>query len=191
MANGRVITGFSNPYVALYSASGTTVTYSSGMALARGVEVSMDVESSSDNIFYANNQEAETAAGRFNGGTVTLTVDGLKTAAEKLILGLPEADADGFTPFGSDQVIPNVGLGFVIRYMEDGVTSYVPVVMPKVVFDNPGIDAATQEAEIDWQTTELTATILRDDTANQNWLYRGAAVATEALADAAILSKLA
>ena len=38
-ANGRVITGFSQPYVALYSESGGTVTYASGQILARGVSV--------------------------------------------------------------------------------------------------------------------------------------------------------
>lgn len=55
MANGRVLTGFSKPYVAEYSASGNTVTYKSGMILARGVSVSLSVEASDDNIFYADN----------------------------------------------------------------------------------------------------------------------------------------
>lgn len=190
MANGRVTTGFSMPYVALYSVSGQTVTYTSGQALARGVDVSLDVEASTDNIFYADNQEAETAAGSFTGGTVTLTVDGLKQAAEKLILGLPEAGDDGFTAYGSAQAIPYVGLGFVVRYMEDGAISYLPVVLPKVIFANPGIDAATQEAEIDWQTQELEATIVRDDTTGRNWLYKGTAVETEDAAVSAIRTKL-
>ena len=39
MANGRIITGFSKPYVAKYAESSGTVTYSDGMVLARGVEV--------------------------------------------------------------------------------------------------------------------------------------------------------
>ena len=48
-ANGRVITGFSKPYIANYAASGTTVTYSGGMVLARGVSVSLAPESADDN----------------------------------------------------------------------------------------------------------------------------------------------
>lgn len=189
MANGRVKTGFSYPYVATYSNSGTSITYTGVSPLARGVEVDMSVESSSDNIFYADNQEAENLSGTFTGGTVTLTVDGLKTAAEKLILGLPTA-SDGWTAFGDEQVIPYCGLGFIVRYMEDGVTSYVPIVLPKVMFANPSITAATQEAEVDWQTTELTATIFRDDSANKNWLYKGDAETTEAAALTALQEKL-
>ena len=36
MASGRVCTGFSKPYVALYSNTGTTVTYADGTALKAG-----------------------------------------------------------------------------------------------------------------------------------------------------------
>ena len=35
MAAGRVLTGFSLPYVAKYAASGETVTYSNGMTLVQ------------------------------------------------------------------------------------------------------------------------------------------------------------
>lgn len=187
MANGRVITGFSYPYVAKYAASGGSVTYSNVTVLARGVEVDLSVDASTDNIFYADNLEAENLSGVFAGGTVTLTVDGLKDAARKLILGLPSADGDGWTAFGDDQSIPYIGLGFIVRYMEDGVTSYMPIVLPKVMFSNPGISAATQEAEIDWQTQELTATIFRDDSAKHNWLQMGTAVSTESTATSTLV----
>lgn len=190
MANGRVITGFSYPYVAVYGASGGTVTYTDVAVLARGVSVDLSVDASTDNNFYADNQIAESLAGVFAGGTVTLTVDGLKDAARKLIFGLPAADGDGWTAFGDDQALPYCGVGFVVRYMEDGATSYMPVVIPKVMFQNPGISAATQEAEVDWQTQELTATIFRDDTAKHNWLQLGTAVSTESTAASSIMTYL-
>ena len=88
MAAGKVITGFSKPYVAVYSASGGTVTYSKGMELARGVGVSTDYEVGDSNPFYANNVEAENVPGVFTGGTATLTVDGLFAEAEELIFVL-------------------------------------------------------------------------------------------------------
>ena len=191
MANGRVITGFSKPYVALYAESGGTVSYSSAMALARGVEVSVEAETSDDNNFYADNIVAETAAGTLTGGTVTLTVDGLKDAARKLILGLPTADGDGWTAYGDDMAIPFVGIGFIVRYQEDGVVSYMPVVLNKCQFAPDAISAATQEEDIDWQTQELTATIFRDDSAKHNWKMVGTAVATEAAAETAITTYLA
>lgn len=189
-AAGRVCTGFSKPYIAAYAAAGTTITYSNGTLLARGVSVSIEPETASDdNIFYADNVAAESVGGTFTGGTVTLEVDGLLDAARKLILGLPAAAADGFTAYGDDQSIPYVGIGFVARFMSDGVTSYVPIILAKCRFNEPGLDAATQEGEIDWQTEELEAAILRDDSANHVWKYMGAGQTTEAAAEAKIKTK--
>lgn len=190
-ANGRVCTGFSKPFVALYTATGTTVTYSSCTPLARGVEVSVEAEEASDsNNFYADNVLAESISGVFSGGTATLTVDGLLDTTRKLIFGLTTADGDGWYHYGDSQSVPYVGIGFVTRYMSDGVTSYVPTLLTKAIFQSEPQDAATQEDEIDWQTTELTATLLRDDTTDHDWKLLGAAQSTEALAVTMITTKL-
>lgn len=185
-AAGKVLTGFSLPYVALYGHSGTTVTYSSGQKLARGVSVSIEPESGDENNFYADNIAAESSPGVFTNGTVTLTVDGLLAAAERLIMGLPTADAQGFMHYGDDMSIPYVGIGFICRYMSDGVTTYTPVILRKCRFTSPGTDANTQGEEIDWQTQELSAAILRDDTAKHDWKYVGGDEADEAAAEAKI-----
>lgn len=192
MANGRVLTGFSLPYIALYSASTAgVVSYSSGQILARGVSVSLDVNSASDdNIFYADNVAAETVAGTFTGGTATLTVDGLKDAAEKLLLGLPAADTSGFVHYGDSAQIPYVGVGFICRYMSAGSTEYVPVVLTKCRASMPNLSANTQEAEIEWQTQELSFNVLRDDSANHDWKMVGTALTTEALAEAKVKTAL-
>ncbi len=194
MASGKVCTGFSLPYVAAYAASGGTVTYSDAQKLARGVSVSIEPESSDDNKFYADNVAAETAPGAFTGGTVNLTVDGLLTAAEKFIMGLPTAETVNTVSvltYGDSAEPPYVGLGFIARYMSDGVTTYVPYVLTKVRFNQIQTSAATQEDEIDWQTQELTATIMRDDTANHNWKMVGATdYETEAAAETALTKLL-
>ena len=192
MANGRVLTGFSLPYIALYSASTAgVVSYTSGQILARGVSVSLDVNSASDdNIFYADNVAAETVAGTFTGGTATLTVDGLKDAAEKLLLGLPAADDSGFVHYGDSAQIPYVGVGFICRYMSAGSTEYVPVVLTKCRSSMPNLSANTQEAEIEWQTQELSFNVLRDDSANHDWKMVGTALTTEALAEAKVKTVL-
>ena len=186
MAAGRVMTGFSLPYVAKYAASGTTVTYSQGQKLARGVEVSIEAEAEDSNIFYADNISAESAPGIFTSGTATLTIDGLKLAAEQLIMGIPAADEAGFIHYGESLTIPYVGIGFICRYMEDGVTSWVPIILTKCRFITPGIDAQTATETIEWQTQELTATLLRDDTANHDWKLVGGAQTSEAAAEAKI-----
>lgn len=176
MANGKVITGYSKPYVALYSAGGGTPVYSGGMPLARGVSVSVSSENSDGVNFYADNVTAESAGGVFTGATITMVVDGLKEAARKLIMGLPApsqvtvgtATVDVYE-YDDRQIIPYVGIGFIVRYMEQGVTSYQPVVFTKAAFNVDGLDAATQEESIDFQTTELSATLMRDDSANHVW----------------------
>lgn len=198
MANGRVITGYSMPMVGLYASNEGTISYTSTQALARGVDVSIEVDSADSNIFYADNVQAESASGQFAGGTLTLTVDGLKDAARKLIQGLPTAESlsvGGETVevsvYDDRQVLPYCGVGFVVRYMEDGITSYMPVVMTKVQFAVDGLEAATQEEEIDWQTQELTASIFRDDSEHHAWRKMAAAQTTEAKAVAVVQAMLA
>lgn len=189
-ANGRVITGFSKPYIANYAASGTTVTYSGGMVLARGVSVSLAPESADDNKFYADNVTAETAAGVFTGGTATITVDGLNPAARALAYGLPEAGSDGWTADGDTTNAPYVGIGYIVRYMSGGDVIYVPTVLAKTRLSIPTEEASTQEDEIDWQTTALDFTLMRDDSANHNWRFIGADFTTEEAAEAALKTKL-
>lgn len=198
MANGRVITGYSKPYVALYANNNGTITYSSGTALARGVDVNVSVDTNDASKFYADNVLAEEAGNLFTSGSITLTVDGLKDAARKLVMGLPTATSVtvgtstvDVLEYDDRQQIPYVGIGFVVRYMENGVTSYVPYVFPKCIFSEDGIEANTQEESIEFQTTELTATLMRDDSTNHRWRRIAEAQTTEALAEDAVEAMLA
>ena len=185
MKAGRVCTGYSKPWVAVYGNVGTVVTYSRAQQLARGVSVNLQPESAEDNNFYADNIVAESGAGEFIGGTVEFEVDGLFRDTEDLIFGAPAA-VDGWVADGSKSNPPFCGVGFVVRWMSDGVTTFQPVVLPKVKFNIPEEERATQEDEIDWQTTTLTATVMRDDTVGHNWRYRGASFSTEAEAEDAL-----
>lgn len=190
MANGKVITGYSKPYVALYSANNGNPTYSNGMPLARGVDVSVSSENSDGTNFYADNVVAESAGGVFTGATITMTIDGLKNEPRQLIMGLPApteltvgSETVNVYEYDDRQVIPYVGIGFVVRYMEMGVTTYSPVVFTKAAFNVDGLEAATQEDEIEFQTSELEATLMRDDSANHRWRRIGEDQATEAAAE--------
>ena len=189
MANGQVTTGFSKPYVALYTCTNDVISYSDGQPLARGVEVNVEPESSEDNNFYADNQEAESDSGKFTGGTISLTVDGLLTAAERLVMGLPAA-TEGWMDYDDDQQIPEVGIGFIRRVMSGGVTSYIPYIIVRAVFSQIPINGATQEEEIDWQTTELSATLKRGQDAKHRWKRVGQNCQTEEAAEAMIQAAL-
>ena len=176
MANGKVITGYSKPYVALYNANEGSPTYTSGMPLARGVSAQVESTTGDAVNFYADNVIAESAGGVFTGATLTLVVDGLKDDARKLIMGLPaptEKTINGQTvdiyEYDDRQVIPYVGVGFIVRWMEQGVTTYQPVVFTKGSFAVDGLSAQTQEENIQFQTSELTCTIMRDDSEHHTW----------------------
>jgi len=190
-ANGKVITGFSYPRVALYEASGNTISYTQNKPLARGVEVSFEPETSDDNIFYADNQAAESAAGLFTRATCTLTVDHPFVETEKMLMGIPAASGSAdWTAYDKNQNVPYVGLGFIVRYMSEAKTTFVPIMLPKCKFNQFAINASTQEEDIDWQTTELTATVLRSDDVNGTWKFIGKDYDTEAEALAALDAKL-
>ena len=182
-----VTTGFSEPYVAKYSNTGATVTYSGGMKLGRGVSMSVEVESADDNNFYADDQIAESETGIMTSASGTFTVDGLEPEAATLILGLPEKGSEtvGDDPvdvydYDDRMAAPYVGVGVLRRVMMKGVTTWEPIVFTKVKFNIPGDEAATQEDQIDWQTQDLDASIVRDDTANHRWKRVFARQATKA-----------
>ena len=179
--------GLSKPYYAIYTNNDTTVTYSGFAVLAKAVEFSMELDGDEDNILYADNGPAESAK-QFSGGTMTITTDDILPTAGAAILGLTlkSITNEGITTatpqemvFGEDQVIPYLGFGVVIKKKQSNTVKYMGLVLPKIQFRNPGISAVTQGETIDWQTPELTATIMRDDTAAHNWC-RYALLDTEA-----------
>lgn len=192
-----VTTGFSKPYVAKYGTTAGTGsnTYTSGMKLGRGVNVSIEIDAGDDNNFYADNVIAESAAAQFTSASGTVTVDGLENDAATLILGLPSptsfevaaSESVQMQGYGGVMDPPYVGFAYIRRTMMNGVTSFYPVIHPKVRFAIPGDSSATQEDAIDWQTQELSATVLRDDTTANNWkLTTATGCETEAEAEAVI-----
>lgn len=193
MANGRVITGFSKPYVALYDANDGNPRYTGVIPLARGVQVSLAIATSGNTQLYVDNVSGENVGGKFTNGTVTLTVDGLKDDACELIQGIKTksevtvgSEKVNVYDYDDAQKVPYVGIGFIVRYMEDGVTTYVPVVFPKASFSVDGLKAQSQGENISFQTQELTATLMRDDSAMHKWRRMADAQTTEELAEAVI-----
>lgn len=196
-ANGRIVTGFSKPYVALYQNTDGTVSYTSGKILARGVSVSLSIETGGENKFYADNGQAETAGGTFTGGTATLVVDGMLPDAETLVLGLPEPtelmvdeSPVNIVDYDETMKVPYVGIGYITRYMSDGVTSYVPTMLTKAKIHTPNDSAETQGEEIAWQQQTLTVDLMRDDSPNRKWKRVAEAQETEAKAEAVLKTML-
>lgn len=190
--------GLSKPYYAVYSNTGTTVSYANGAVMGKATEANIEIETTDDNNLYADNAIAETDRA-FAGGTLTLSTDDLSQAVSKAILGLKEAElteVDGVTDeeaseliYDDDQVTPYLGVGFIIKKKVNNVYKWRAVVLTKVMFAVPNDAATTQGESIEWQVPELTATIMRDDSATHMW-KREATFTTEAQAEAYLKDRL-
>ena len=170
-----VTTGFSRIHVAMYSAADGVVTYSGCKELARAKSMSTEISATEDNNFYVNNQLGETEPASFSNGTAKIVVDGLSAEEEALIMGIKDSTVQvnneevAVVKFGKSMNPPYLGIGAVKRMQLNGAVSYRPIILTKTRFAIPPEAAETQEDKINWQTQELTATLMRDDTAESNW----------------------
>lgn len=169
--------GLSKPYYAIYSNTGTTVTYSNGGVIGKYTEFSLELEDGENNILSADNGPAE-SDNSFAGGTATATTDDLIAERMLAILGLKKEaiTTEGLSTedaywlvFDDDQDTPYVGLGGIIKKKINNALKYQAFILTKVQFNNPGIEAVTQGETIEWQTQELTAKIMRSDEAKARW----------------------
>lgn len=170
-----VTTGFSRVHVARYEASGSSTSYTGCRELARAVGMETDISTTDDNVFYANNRAAETEPAQFASGSATITVDGLDPDEEAFILGIePVSKTIGgkeyeVVAYGENMNPPYMGIGAVKRQQLNGVVSYRAVIFTKGRFAIPSEAAETQEESTSWQTQELNASLMKDDSASHDW----------------------
>lgn len=190
--------GLSKPYYAIYNENNGTPTYSGGGLIGKATEMTLELEGAEANVLYADNGPAE-SDNQFAGGSLTLSTDDLLPAPMLAILGLKQEamDIDDVTTsspqwiiYDDDQEIPYVGFGGIVKAKQNGVTKWIAVVLTKIQFANPGVTAVTQGETIEWQTKELTANVMRDDSAKHRWQMMSTPMDTEADAEAAIKDAL-
>ena len=192
------IIGVSKPYVAKYSNTDTTVSYTSGQILDKMTEIDISINSAEDNNFYADNSIAESDSS-FSGGSVTVNTADLGPEATALVLGItpvPIANISGVTDedvneliFDDDQRSPYLGFGCIIKKRVNNVDQWRAIILTKIMLAVPNDAATTQGETIEWQTPQLTGTIMRDDSAKHAW-KREATFTTEAQAEAYIKARL-
>lgn len=182
--------GLSRPYMAVYAydADTNTVTYTNGGAIGKAVSLSMSLNSGGENVLYADNGPAE-SDNQFGGGTLTLTTDELRPDVMAQLLGVSAESVTltGATSasisvynFGDSQVIPYVGVGAVRKVQLENQVKWQAYIFPKMQFQNVNEAFTTQGETIEWQTPELNATMMRDDTTNHNWKMISSLLDTEA-----------
>ena len=186
--------GLSKPYYAIYNENGGVPTYSGGGLIGKATEMTLELEGAEANVLYADNGPAE-SDNQFAGGSLTLSTDDLLPEPMLAILGLKQEamDIDEITTsspqwivYDDDQEIPYVGFGGIIKAKQNNVTKWIAVVLTKIQFANPGVTAVTQGETIEWQTKELTANVMRDDSAKHRWQMMSTPMDTEEDAEAAI-----
>lgn len=192
------VIGLSKPYYGIYSATGNAVSYANGAVMGKATEANIEIDTTEDNNLYADNAIAETDRS-FAGGTLTLSTDDLSQDVAKAILGLTETAITGIEGvtdtsvkelvYDDTQNTPYLGVGFIVKKKVGGAYKWRAVVLSKVMFSVPSDAATTQGESIEWQVPELSATIMRDDSATHMW-KREATFTTEAQAEAYIKARL-
>lgn len=95
------------------------------------------------------------------------------------------------TDYGDAQEVPYVGVGYIVRYMEDGVETWEPTVLTKVKFQNVAKNAQTSGgSNKNFQSETRTAQIFRDDTAAHNWKRVADAQTSEDAAKSVLIALL-
>ena len=192
------VIGLSKPYYGIYSATGNAVSYANGAVMGKATEANIDINTTEDNNLYADNAIAETDRS-FAGGSLILSTDDLSQEVTKAILGLTETAITGIEGvtdtsvkelvYDDTQNTPYLGIGFIVKKKVGGAYKWRAVVLCKVMFSVPADAATTQGESIEWQVPELSATIMRDDSATRMW-KREATFTTEAQAEAYIRARL-
>ena len=190
--------GVSKPYYAVYSNTGATVKYAEGGVAGKATELNIEIEAAEDNALYADNTIAENDTS-FSGGTLTVSTDDLTPEVATAILGVTSQaldTIDGVTDedvneliYDDDQTSPYLGFGIIIKKKHLNEYKWRAIVLTKIQFAIPSDAAVTQGETIEWQVPELTATIMRDDSAKHMW-KREATFTTEAQAEAYIKNRL-
>lgn len=189
--------GLSKPYFAKYNASDGEVTYTDGALLGKYTQLSISLEGQEANILYADNAAAESDQ-QFSGGTATVTTDDLRADVMVPVFGVKKESmsgggsggSDAWFVFDDDQNTPYVGLGGVIKKKVDGEYKWVAFVLDKIQFSTPGVEAVTQGETVEWQTQELTASIMRSDAAKHPWFRLSTPLASEEAAETAVKAYL-
>ena len=186
--------GLRKPYIAKYVNTEGVVSYTSGQLLAKAIEFSASIDTPEDNNLYADDGIAESDRS-FSSGSLEITTDDLEQAASALILGITSKSITvgeetlSELVYDDDMEAPDLGFGVIIPKKVNGAMKFRAVVFHKIKFNIPGESATTQGENIEWKTPQISASIMRDDTAKRGWKSETTADSA-AIAEAYIKQKL-
>lgn len=171
--------GLSGFVFANYTNTQGVVSYDGYNSMGEAVSVSTSI-TTNDNGFYSDNHLSEKDES-FQSGTVTFSTKNLTQAVTKAMLGVVEealpSGIPGITDTGVKQVkydrrrqSPQLGCGYIEEWLDGGVTTHRAIMIHRVSFAVPDNETNTRGENIEWQTPNVTGTIMRDETENEGWM---------------------
>lgn len=150
---------------------GVVTAYGDVETMGKAISASFEPTEPDNNPLYANNAIAENDASSGSGGTLTLTLDRLTQDAAADLYGLTKktvtvsvdgssVSGTGFDYTGDEQSNP-VGVAFIRwNQIEDDRNNHEVVIFRRVTFAMPTTEAETLGESIEWQTPEITGTVV-------------------------------
>lgn len=164
--------GLLKPRIAKYNEDNGVVTYTDRMVLAKAISHTLALNNADPVTLYADDGAAESIGG-FSSGTLTLGVDKLPADVCSVIFGIvaetSTTPAGSIISFDDDMNPPYLGYGVIVPKIRGGVRTWMAVLFTKIKFSIPGETFTTRGENVEFQTPELTATVVRDDTAKHTW----------------------
>lgn len=151
--------------------NGIVTGYTGGTKLmGKAISAGFEPSTPEDNPLYANNGEAENDSSGASGGTLTLTLDrltmdaaadlyGLQVVETQVMVNGEQVPGRGLRYTGTEQSVP-VGVAFIRMNQEDGVRKHEVVLYRRGTFSMPSDNAKTMGETIEWQTPEISGSIM-------------------------------
>lgn len=167
--------GLSKLVFAKYNHNSNVVTYSEAVNTEKMAEYSTEIESGEKNNLYLDNDIAESDSAVFSSGTFNVTTGDLSNETSKLLYNVKEIEVT----YGQgkkvtelvydDSVTCNeLGVGLIEMHQVDNADFYRAIWLTRVQFNVPSNAAVTKGQTVDWQTQEISGTILRSAAVDEN-----------------------
>lgn len=181
--------------------NGVVTGYTGGTKMmGKAVSASFEPNTPDDNPLYANNGEAENDSSGASGGTITMILDRLALDAAADLYGLQVVETQvtvngeqvtgrGLRYTGMEQSTP-VGVAYIRMNQEDGVRKHEVVLYRRATFSMPSENAQTMGESIEWQTPEISGSVMGVEGDGTNPWYETMVFPTQAAAIAYVESVL-
>lgn len=181
--------------------NGIVTGYTGGTKMmGKAISATFEPNTPDDNPLYANNGEAENDSSGASGGTLTLTLDRLTMDAAADLYGLQvvettvqvngeQVQGKGLKYTGLETSSP-VGTAFIRMLQEDGVRKHEVLLYRRATYSMPSENAQTIGESIEWQTPEISGSVMGMEDDGSNAWYETFVFPTQAAAIAYIESVL-